>query len=146
MTITFYVNQSDNRVITKSLSQLGTATLTLKDDTNIMTPEVKVATTQNVLDANYCYIDGFNRYYYIVDKTYSQQHMFLTLRCDVLMSHAAEIKACTCTARRSTSKYNSYINDPEYPQLAYTQPVTITFPDPPFSKTWSLVVTIAGGS
>lgn len=146
MVIKLYNNKSDNRCITKSITLLGEAAITLKEDTNLLNPTIKISTSSNVLAANYAYIPDFDRYYYIAEKEYSQQHMFLYLKCDVLMSHATAIKACTCTARRSSSKYNSYINDPDYPQLAYTQPVTVTFPDPPFTKTWSLVVTIAGGA
>ena len=143
MTATLYVNKSDNRYLNKSLTSQGAISITLKEDTNLMTPTIIVENSNAVQAANYIYIDGFGRYYYIVDKTFSHQQMHLTLRCDVLMSFASQINACNCIAARSSNKYNMYLDDNQYTRLQYNQVYTKPFPNA-FSKSLNYVLLIAG--
>ncbi len=144
MTATLYVNTSDNRYLSKSISSQGSVPAVLKEDTDLMQPVIILENSAQVQQANYVYLDDFGRYYYIEDKTFSHQRMYLSLRVDVLMSFAAGINNCDCIALRSTNKYNSYLNDAKYSQLAYNRPVIHKF-DNSFSKNNQFILSIAGG-
>lgn len=146
MSFTMYTNTSDNRVIDKSITAVGTAlSCTFKDDTSMENPTIIIDAAAYNSSCNYGYLDDTGRYYYVVDVTFSQQRCYLQLKVDVLKSFASEIKACKAIATRSESKYNSYINDGEYPALQYGNPVIKKFPRG-LNKGMSYVLTIAGGA
>lgn len=146
-TVKFYQNKADNRYISKSLTQKGTdISCSFKDDTTQEDPVLVISPTNYQSDANYCYISDTGRYYYIVNVTFSQQRVFIHLKVDVLMSFGTDIKLCNCIGYRSSSKYNAFINDSDYPALAYGQPITLKFNSTPFSKNWNIILTVAGGA
>lgn len=146
MNFTMYTNTSDNRYMTKSITQIGQTPIScvFKENTSIENPTIIVSPTAYDHNCNYGYISDNKRYYYVVDVEYSQQRILLHLRVDVLMSFAAGIGAANCIALRSTNKYNSYLNDPLYSRLQYNKPVLKKF-DNSFSKNNQFILTIAGG-
>lgn len=145
MSFQMYTNTSDNRVIDKSITAVGSAlSCVFKDDTSIMNPVIVVSADAYSSSCNYGYLDDTGRYYYVVDVTYSQQRCYIQLRVDVLMSFKTGIRAAQCIALRSTNKYNSYLNDPLYSRLQYNKPVLKKF-DNSFSKNNQFILTIAGG-
>lgn len=81
--------------------------------------------------ANYCHIDDLNRYYYITDVTADGRtgRWRLNLKCDVLMTFASGIRSLSGTVDRQQNKYNGYIPDGEYKQLAYSQITAKAFPN-----------------
>lgn len=80
--------------------------------------------------ANYCYIDELQRYYYIIDVNAISYNMWeLTLKCDVLMTFKEGIRNLVGTVDRQQNKYNGYIPDNQYKELAYTQITAKTFPN-----------------
>lgn len=145
-TVKFYQNTSDNRYLSKSISQKGTdISCSFKDDTTQEDPVLVISPTNYQSDANYCYISDTGRYYYITNVTFSQQRVYVHLKVDVLMSFGSAISGCKCIASRSQNKYNSYLNDERYPALQYTNPVLKVFPSG-FNKHLSYILTIAGGA
>lgn len=142
-----YTNTSDNRVINKSLTQIGSAlTCTFKDNTSMENPTIIISPDAYSSACNYGYLSDTGRYYYVVDVEFSQQRVLLHLKVDVLKSFATGIKGSKCIARRSSNKYNAFINDSDYPALAYGQPITLKFNSTPFSKNWNIILTVAGGA
>ena len=144
MSFTMYTNTSDNRVIDKSITAVGTAlSCTFKDDTSMENPTIIIDAAAYNSSCNYGYLDDTGRYYYVVDVTFSQQRCYLQLKVDVLKSFASEIKLCNCFARRSASDYNMYLDDPDYTRLQYSNVFTKAFPSG-FSKALNYVLIVGG--
>ena len=143
MTATLYVNTSDNGYMNKSITQVGAVNVTLKEDTTLERPVIILENSAQVQQANYVYIDDFGRFYYVEDKTYSHQRMYIQLRVDSLSSFASYIRNCDCVAARSSNKYNMYLDDNQYARLQYNDVYTKPFPNA-FSKALNYILLIAG--
>lgn len=128
MNVTLYTNTSDEHILDKSITQVGLSAVsgTLKEDTNYINPTLILSSS--VSDFNYCYIDIFDRYYYVRNKTYSQQRYYYDLEVDVLMSWNSEIKALNVIANRSSSTFNVYQPDNSIPFLQNNIIATQKFP------------------
>lgn len=114
MTVTFYQNKSDDRVVNKTISQkLELTTVIIKDDTSMMNPVLIVHTDSKLYTCNYCYIASFGRYYYIDNITLaSGQRLILECREDVLMSNKTQLLKSRAFVQRSEKETaNMYIND-----------------------------------
>ena len=128
MNVTLYTNTSDEHVLDKSITQVGLSAVsgTLKEDTNYINPTLILSSS--VSDFNYCYIDIFDRYYYVRNKTFSQQRYYYDLEVDVLMSWNSEIKNLDIIANRSSSNFNVYQPDNSIPFLQNNIIATQKFP------------------
>ena len=132
MTITLYNESNDKRVVTKTL---GTAVASFsdavaRDSFDVRRGEITLQTDTDITMCNYCYIDELSRYYYITDVIILRKGVYvLSLRCDVLMTFSAGIRSLNGTVDRQQSKYNGYIPDGEYKELAYSQITTKAFPN-----------------
>lgn len=111
--VTLMYNQSDNKCLNKTITNIASYTCKFKSDCSIMNPELELNYHSNVFNANYCHIPEFNRYYYITDITVSQQRIYVKCKEDVLMSFKDEIKAMKGYYKRSSNKANgnTYIPD-----------------------------------
>lgn len=127
MTIKLYTNTSEEHVLSKSITQVGTdVSAILKDDTNMLNPTlILVGTTA---DFNYIYLDTFNRYYFVRNKTYSQQRLYIDCEVDVLMSFKTYIDDLEVIANRSSSRFNVYQPDNSIPFLQNNIIATQKFP------------------
>jgi hypothetical protein len=112
--VKLYNNSSDNRVVHKSISQIGTdRTCQISDECNIVNPRILLDAPGTYLSANYMYIPSFGRYYYIRNMNIlNGNQVEIEGHCDVLMSFWNSIKNSQCTAGRSSSNYDDYIDDP----------------------------------
>lgn len=111
MEIRLYNTNSDNRTVHKRLSNERILNGQLLEDTDVITPTIKI-TYIDTVNYNYAYIPAFGRYYYITGITVDEgQNITISLSCDVLMSFWDDFKNSQCIAERSTSKYNEYITD-----------------------------------
>ena len=141
--LNMYTNTSDNRYLTKSLTTLASdIPCSFKDDTSGTEPTIIISPDAYNPACNYVYLSDTNRYYYVVDRVFSQQRIELKLSVDVRSSF--DFSNCDCIALRSSNKYNSYLNDAKYSQLAYNRPVLHKF-DNSFSKNNQFILSIAGG-
>lgn len=142
MTITLYNQDNDNRVVSKTL---GAATLTLsdavaRDSFDVRSGDIMITTDTDISMCNYCYIAELSRYYYIKDITiYRKGVWVISLKCDVLMTFASGIRSLSGTVDRQENKYNGYIPDGEYKQLAYSQITAKAFPNAMNSDTLILM-------
>lgn len=104
MNAIFYNNTSDPRVLSKTLTQVSTASITLKDTTNMIHPKIIMSASYAPNKANYCYIPNLKRYYFIRYMQFIPGKLAeLILDVDPFMSFATEIKAIPVIADRSTS-------------------------------------------
>lgn len=84
----------------------------IDDDENEVMHDTKAES--DILTANYCYIEEFNRYYFISDIVSVRNNLWrLNLRCDVLMSFSSEIIVTSAFVTRNEFKYNKYLVDSE---------------------------------
>ena len=112
MKIVLYNNKSDSRVLNKSIEQIAEIDVILKSVQNIMAPEIMLQTKTLPIEANYCYISDFGRYYFINAQRLDNGNVSkIELTVDVLMSFKDMILRSTVVAERTTNKYNRYLPD-----------------------------------
>lgn len=146
MNVTFYKNNSDKRVITKTLTGATTATgVSLYDSTSVTNPVLKMSGgASKIANFNYVYISDFGRYYYITDFTVENGYILISCKVDVLMSYANDIKACDCIAKRQEKKFNFYLNDERFLTYQYQNQFIHKFTSP-FTKTSQFILVTQGG-
>lgn len=140
--LNMYRNTSDNRYLNKTLNMLAeNVPCDFKDDTSAVEPTIIISPDAYNAQCNYVYLSDTDRYYYVVDRVFSQQRVELKLSVDVRMSF--NFSNCDCIALRSSNKYNMYLDDNEYARLQYNEVYTKPFPNA-FSKTLNYILMIAG--
>lgn len=114
VTVKLYNNSSDNRVVHKLITQIGSArTCQITENCDITNPRIILDMNAGDISANYMYIADFNRYYYITGITILNGNQTEIIgHCDVLMSFWNAFKNSQCTAGRSSSNYDDYLEDP----------------------------------
>lgn len=129
MTVNLYKINTENIRVDKT-AYLGTATSYTADygfegNQNVETPSIIISSTAQP-GFNYCYIDSFSRYYYIIAKTWVSDSLWrLSLLVDPLMSFKTDIGnqagICTYSGKGSTDKYD--------PRIVYnTAPAVTAYP------------------
>ena len=114
MEIKLYKNLSENNVIGKTLTQIKSVEAQLKNDVSIINPTLILYYTANILDSNYCFIQKFNRYYFIDEIVpITGDRCIVKCRVDVLESFKEDIKSLTVILDKSQSIYksNKYLDD-----------------------------------
>lgn len=92
MNIILYVNNSEKNKIGKTLTNDFSLSGSLRDATNIINPVILIEISE-IGNYNYCYINNFNRYYFITDITVIRTGLFaISLMVDVLESFKSDIK------------------------------------------------------
>lgn len=111
--VQFYNNSSANNVVPKIKSAIGNPIVcSIFEECDILAPTLLVDYADSVINANYCYIAKFGRYYYITGNTiYDGNKVRLSLKCDALESHWNSFKGSICQAKRSSSNYNEDLED-----------------------------------
>lgn len=113
MNIKFYKTKDPLNKIDKTITDELTKTGKLLDDCSIIRPRVTFAF--NPTAYNYAYIPDFGRYYFIDEIINKSNDLWeVSFKVDPLKSFASEIKASQCVVAKSSSKYNLFINDPNY--------------------------------
>lgn len=113
MQMVLYTNNSDNRTLSKSLTEISTVEMTLKNDTGIMNPVIILSGGSIPPIANYAYISALNRYYYITGQRIIPGKMLeISLKEDVLMSWRVFLtQHAQVIAERSTNVPNKKLPD-----------------------------------
>ena len=89
MKLKIYNNNSNTNVLNKNITPVNELDFTLKSDNSIMQP---ILVLKNYTSGNYCYIDEFNRFYYINDVRLLNGGLYeLQLDVDVLMTYKDKI-------------------------------------------------------
>lgn len=141
-------NLSPSNVVSKNITDIATATGTLREGTSILSPSILI---DSQLEAdilgrvNYAYIELWHRYYYVTDISLDVTGLWLVhMYVDVLMSYSTEIRQQSCIVARQERKYNMYLDDGWF--MAFQNPIVQT---PYFSVTdpfeaQSYILVVAG--
>lgn len=114
MNATFGTCSDDTKVVSKTFNASFTATCTIKEETELRNPTIWIGYNAAIYACNYCYVDLFQRYYYIADiQVGYDQTMNIYLREDVLMSWRSYILNLSALIYRQENVYQTYIIDPE---------------------------------
>ena len=136
-------NASDDNVLDKNTSILGTYTGTLKAKTSILSPTIllegSIPTT-----CNYMYIAEFGRYYFIDDISSVTNNTFeITSHVDVLKTYASQIRGCSGIIARQQNNWNLYIDDGTF--KTYQNEINQIKVFPSGFNTYEFVLAVAGG-
>lgn len=133
MQIKLYKTNSPAAAVTKILtSELVFSDCTARSPVDLLRPEI-VLSAAGLEGYNYMYIPELQRYYFIHPVMTRNGLFSLNARCDVLMSHATQIRAQSGILERSENVFNTYLTDRVFNMLAYRRTQTIPFPGHPFT-------------
>lgn len=93
MELKLFICKSGENVINKKLVLIHTVDIRLKENTNLISPTLILSNMVGVdlLKCNYCYLDQFERYYFIRDISVNKGLYNVNLECDVLESFKGDI-------------------------------------------------------
>ena len=134
--VTFYNNTSDSKVMNKNISPIvlsGESTivaeLTPTQAVNRSYPILIINYREQLLNANYCKINEYNRYYYCDFSTDTGGRMIVSCKVDPLMSFRESLGECEINVIRNSVK-PSYVADsslPIDPNRYYTEGIKFPF-------------------
>lgn len=145
MKIRLYYNSSENNVIGKTLSDVIELDGNLRDSSDITNPVIMI-TSDTKPNANYAYIDNFNRFYFISEITaYRSNSFILKLKVDVLESYKEQIKKLkvVLSGTENTGK-SMYLNSDIWIRNVKDKTDIITFPNG-LSENGEFILITAGG-
>lgn len=132
LSITFYTFDGDPKVANKTLNTVGSASGTFRASVDVLRPSF-IVSSEAVGEANYCYIEGLGRYYYITGKEKVTSALTrLDLYTDVRQSFYAELIANKGIVKRQENNYDMYLNDDAIPIGAKKTVSVYTYPETPF--------------
>lgn len=118
MNITLMNTDSPNNMINKTVTIVAdytgaVARVNISVETPVLILEESVA---NIMNANYCYIAEFHRYYFITDKTADANGLWtISLKVDVLESFKYDIFRLKGIVQRQRDNYDMYLRDDKIP-------------------------------
>ena len=118
MNITLMNTDSPNNMINKTVTIVAdysgaVARVNISVETPVLILEESVA---NIMNANYCYISEFHRYYFITDKTADANGLWtISLKVDVLESFKNDIFRLKGIVQRQRDNYDMYLRDDKIP-------------------------------
>lgn len=111
-TIDLMNNQQELNKISKSPTTVMSLTGTLREETDIINPEINVEYNGTLTNVNYMYIAEFHRYYFITKIESVRTGLWrIYAHCDVLKTYAEAILGTEAVIARSESDWNLYLND-----------------------------------
>ena len=113
MQIQFYNNNSDNRVVHKRITPtVSGISIDATGEIDVFNPTFILDRNDAILLSNYMHVPKFNRYYYITEASVLNGNQIQVFgHCDVLMSFWDAFKGSPCTANRSSSNFDDYLED-----------------------------------
>lgn len=88
----------------------------LKRDCSVVRPVLEVYSTTNMQAYNFCWIEQFNRWYFVEDWVIGNGNQWTAvLKCDILATCKDRIGASELYVLRSASAFDGYIVDTLYP-------------------------------
>ena len=143
--ILLQTNNSERNRVTKNLTTITTVSGTLKEETSIIDPVIKIeCALADVTSCNYLTIADFGRSYFVNNiRSIRAGLVEFTCHVDVLSSFADEIKANRAIIRRQENDWNLYLNDGTF--KVYQNPEVLTKAFPSGFTTQEIVLAVAGG-
>lgn len=128
MNLIFYINKSDHETINKSLVEGVTLSGSLKNECDIENPRIIIENT-GMINANYCYIPEFSRYYFIDNmRIISNNRIEIIMSVDVLESFKNDILNLPCIIDNSTTDNDNYLSSPIWVGSVKSKTDIIQFP------------------
>lgn len=111
MILELYKTIDDNNIINKTLTDMISYEIKLKDNVDIISPTIILSSETLLVNFNYAYIPDFGRYYFINSVSINSKNVYvLSLECDVLESFKDDILnsyAYISKAEDGNNYYNS---------------------------------------
>lgn len=107
-----YRTKDDNRKLTKVITKLADInSFKIKDDVSVLAPIVRLSNS-HAIEANYCYLKKFKRYYYIREAVVMNDDI-VELHCeiDVLQTYRDYILNLNTFIERQEFNYSPYVTD-----------------------------------
>lgn len=145
MEVQFFYNQSDDRVINKTLIIGETFVGSPRDEVSIMNPVIRFE-SEGILRYNYAYIPEYQRYYSIVDRTIYRDGIWdVTFAVDVLMSFRNDIMSLNVIVDKQSMEANGdeFIDDGSLVTENVMFQTVYNFPDG-FNDTGEYILITAG--
>ena len=147
MKITLYFNNSEPNKVRKDLTEISTVDGTLRTQSSVIDPIVRIAGELNLSRVNYMYIDGFQRYYFIRDIVSVRTGIWeISGHVDVLSTYANEFLQLPCVIGRNEYEYNLFLPDDRFIVNANRLVQTVEFPYKFPTNGSNYIITISGGS
>ena len=144
MNIYLYKTADEQNRLNKTLSDEIALTGALREECDILSPEIKIESAANLSAYNYCYIPDFGRYYFAEFKIIRTGLWTMSCSVDVLMSYKDGIKSLPAIAGRNTSRNNYYLPDNMQEVYANARVQTKLFPAGFSGATY--ILTTSGGN
>lgn len=114
-------NQEELNKITKTPVSVMTLSGTLREETDIVNPQINIEYDGALVNVNYMYISEFHRYYFITKIESVRNKLWrIYAHCDVLKTYSEGILDTECVVARNEKRYNLYLNDSAF--KAYSNP------------------------
>ena len=111
-TIKLQNNQSPVNKIGKILYEVATVTGDLKNESEVISPEILIQSDSSILSANYMTIDTFHRKYFIEEIQSVRTNLWLVkAHVDVLETYASQILSNTAVVLRQENNFDLLLND-----------------------------------
>ena len=111
-TIKLQNNQSPVNKIGKILYEVATVTGTLKNESEVINPEILIESKTDILTANYLTITSFKRNYFIEEIQSVRTNLWLVkAHVDVLETYASKILSNTAVVLRQENNFDLLLND-----------------------------------
>lgn len=105
-------NTEELNKITKNPITVRTISGTLREQTDLVDPEINIEYDGALTDVNYMYIAEFHRYYFITKiESVVNKIWRIYAHCDVLKTYSEGILNTEAVVARSETRYNLYLND-----------------------------------
>lgn len=105
-------NSSPINKIGKAISTISTVSGDLKNESDVIRPEILIESDSNILSANYMTIDTFHRKYFIEEIQSVRTNLWLVkAHVDVLETYASQILSNTAVVLRQENNFNLLLND-----------------------------------
>lgn len=140
-------NKDPYNKISKNPETVRSVSGTLKEETSIVDPVILIEFAGTLTDCNYAYIEEFSRYYFIKNIESFRTNLWkVELHCDVLKTFSEGILGSPCIVKRSSNRFNMYLNDPYYRTAQNPFIFTKNFPSGFDLSTASFVLGLVGTS
>lgn len=105
-------NSSPINKIGKAISTITTVSGNLKNESDVIRPEILIESDSSILSANYMTIDTFHRKYFIEEIQSVRTNLWLVkAHVDVLETYASQILSNTAVVLRQENNFNLLLND-----------------------------------
>ena len=141
-------NLSPVNKVDKDITDIATATGTLRSSSSIIDPvlEIQSSLESDILSyVNYAYIALWHRYYFITNIEMDVNGLWvISMHVDVLMSYKTEIRAQNAIVARQERKRNMYLDDGWF--MSYQKPIVKQhwFSNPTPFEAQSFILVLAG--